>query len=76
MISLLKSIIWIAGALVITYFILGFLGYEVNKGYFSDSKKSCQEKLKECTDDVFHNGIDNAECDFGCVDPKLIIKKK
>jgi hypothetical protein len=76
MISLLKSIIWILGASVLAYLILNHLDYEINLNYFSDSRKICQERLKECTDNVFHKGIDNAECDFQCIDPKLIIKKK
>jgi hypothetical protein len=76
MISLIKFIIWTAGALVVAYFVLNYFGYEVNKDYFSDSRKACQERLKECTEKVIRQGIDNAECDFQCVDPKLIIKKK
>lgn len=76
MISLIKSVIWIAGALVIAYFVMTFLGYEINKEYFSDSKERCQERLKECTGDVLHKGLDNIDCDFKCADPKLIIKKK
>lgn len=76
MISLVKSVIWLAGALVISYFALNYFGYEVNQNYFSESKKNCQERLKECTNNVFRNGVDNAKCDFQCVDPKLIIKKK
>ena len=69
-------IIWLAGAVVVAYFVLGFFGYEFNQNYFSSSKEQCQGKLKECTDDVFHNGVDNAQCSLQCVDPKLIIKKK
>ncbi len=76
MISLIKLIIWIAGTIVVAYFVLGFFGYEFNRNYFSYSKEQCQGKMKECTDNVFHKGIDNAECNFQCVDPKLIIKKK
>ncbi len=76
MFSLLKMIIWIAGTLVVAYFALDFFGYTVNRNYFSYSKEQCQVKVKECTDKVIHQGIDNAECDFQCVNPKLIIKKK
>ena len=76
MLSLIKLIIWIAGALVVAYFVMNFFGYEVNKEYFSASKERCRQKIRECSDNVFHKGIDNAECDFNCADPKLIIKKK
>lgn len=76
MISLLKLTIWIAGTIVVAYFFLGFFGYEFNRNYFSYSQEQCQGKLKECSDKVIHQGIDNADCDFRCVNPKLIIKKK
>ena len=76
MFSLLKMIIWLVGTLVVAYFILGFFGYDVNRDYFSTSQKQCQERLKECSDKVIHQGIDNAQCNFQCVNPKIIIKKK
>lgn len=76
MFSLLKAIIWIAGILVVAYFVLGYFGYEYNLNYFKESKVSCQQRIKDCTDNVIHQGIDNAKCDMVCVDPKLIIKKK
>ena len=76
MFSLLKMIIWIVGVLVVALFVLNFFGYTVNHNYFNYSKEQCQAKVKECTDKVVHQGIDNAGCDFQCVNPKLIIKKK
>lgn len=76
MFSLIKLIIWMAGVLVVAYFILGYFGYTVNEEYFSASKTACQEKLKECANDTIQQGINNAQCDVNCVDPKLIIKKK
>jgi hypothetical protein len=76
MFSLIKSIIWIVGTLVVAHFVLGYFGYEVNRNYFSESKAKCEERLKACTNEVIHQGVDNAQCDFKCVDPKLIIKKK
>lgn len=76
MFDLIKSFVWIVVILVIGYFVLGYFGYEVNTGYFSDSKKNCQEKIKKCTDTVIHTGIDNASaCNLDCVDPQLIINK-
>lgn len=74
--SLIKLIIWIIGLAVAAYFVLGYFGYEPNMNYFKESKSQCQEKLKECQNQLIHKGTDGAQCDFNCVDPKLIIKKK
>lgn len=76
MFSLLKLIIWICGVAVISYFVLNYFGYEVNVNYFNASKTECQKKLDECKNELVHNGIDGAKCDFNCADPKLIINKK
>ncbi|HBO16923.1 MAG: hypothetical protein UR69_C0001G0114 [Candidatus Moranbacteria bacterium GW2011_GWE2_35_2-] len=76
MFGLIKSIIWIVGFAVVASFALDYFGYEINKGYFSERKGECQQKLKECQKEVLHQGLDNAQCKFDCVDPKLIIKKK
>ncbi|MFZ2193436.1 MAG: hypothetical protein WAV31_04300 [Candidatus Moraniibacteriota bacterium] len=76
MFSLLKLVIWVCGVAVVSYFVLGYFGYEVNKDYFNVSKEECQKRLDECKNDVIHNGIDNAKCNFNCADPKLIINKK
>jgi hypothetical protein len=76
MFSLIKSIIWLIGLAVVAYFILGYFGYEVNRSYFSDSKEKCQQQLKECSQELLKKGTEGAQCDFQCVDPKLIIKKK
>ena len=76
MFKLLKLIIWITGTIVVALFVLNYFGYEVNKNYFNESKVKCQQKLDECKKELIHQGIDNAQCNFECVDPKLIIKKK
>ena len=76
MFSLIKLIIWVCGVLVVSYFVLGFFGMEINRDYFNSSKAACQKKLDECKSNLIHSGIDNAKCDFNCADPKLIIKKK
>jgi hypothetical protein len=65
-----------AGILVITYFVMGYFGYEVNSEYFAYSKKACEERLKDCTNNLIREGLNNVKCDFICVDPQLIIKKK
>ncbi|HCP08806.1 MAG TPA: hypothetical protein DIT25_03355 [Candidatus Moranbacteria bacterium] len=64
------------GILVVTYFVMGYFGYDVNLDYFKDRKAACQEKIKDCTENLVRQGIDNAKCDMNCVDPKLIIKQK
>lgn len=76
MFKLLKLIIWIAGIIVVTIFVLNYFGYEINRNYFNESKAKCQEKLEACQKELIHQGLDNAKCDFQCVNPKLIIKKK
>ena len=76
MISLIKGIIWLVGFVVVFVFVLNFFGYEINRSYFSDSKEKCQEKLEECAKNYVEEGTKNAKCDFDCVDPKLIIRKK
>jgi hypothetical protein len=74
--SILKSIIWIVGAIVVVAFVLNYFGYEINKEYFKESRSACEQKLKECQSQLIHKGTDGAECSFNCVNPKLIIKKK
>ena len=76
MFSVIKTLIWLILFLVAAYFVLNFFGYAVNRDYFSGTKKQCEEKLKECANNTIHKGVDNAECNFNCIDPKLIIKKK
>lgn len=76
MFHLLKFIVFAAGIAVITYFALPFFGYEANINYFNESKSSCQKRLDDCTKNLVQQGTQNTKCDFMCVDPKLIIKKK
>jgi hypothetical protein len=76
MLKLLKFIIWLAGIIVVALFVLNYFGYEINRRYFSESKARCEEKLKECKKELIHQGLDNAQCDFKCLNPKLIIRKK
>lgn len=77
MFDIIKTIIWIAGILVVGYFVMNVMGYKINESYFSYSKEKCQEKITECSKTVLRNGINNTDkCDFNCVDPQLIIKKK
>jgi hypothetical protein len=76
MFSLIKFIIWLIGLAVVTYFVLGYFGYEPNRNYFKESKAQCEQAAKDCQSQLIHKGTDGAECNFNCVDPKLIIKKK
>lgn len=76
MFDLIKSIVWIAGILVVTYFVMGYFGYTVNKDYFANRKEACKERIKDCANSAIHNGVDNIQCDVNCVNPELIIKKK
>lgn len=76
MFSILKMIIWIAGIIVVGGFVLNYFGYEINMNYFKESKAACEQRLNACGKDLVANGTSNAKCDFNCVDPKVIIKKK
>ncbi len=76
MITLIKSIIWIVGTLVIAYYALGIFGYQVNKQYFSYSKQQCEKKFKDCGTKIIARNKNLSDCSFRCLDPKLIIKKK
>lgn len=76
MFHILKNIIWVVGFIVVTGFVLDYFGYEINKNYFQERKSDCQEKLKKCQSELIHQGLDNAKCDFNCINPKLIIREK
>lgn len=76
MFTLLKSIIWLVGFVVVSGFVLDYFGYEINKNYFTESKAECLKQLDECKNEYIRQGTENAQCSFNCVDPKLIIKKK
>jgi hypothetical protein len=56
---------------------LNYFGYEINLNYFKERRSDCQQKLKDCQNNLIHQGIDNATCNFNCVNPRnIIIKKK
>lgn len=74
--SLIKLLIGLVGLATIAYFALPRFGYELNIHYFTESKGECQQRLDSCAKEVVRQGTQNAKCDFNCVDPKLIIKKK
>jgi hypothetical protein len=77
MFHLIRLIVWIAGVLVVAYFVLGYFGYEVNQHYFDQSKAKCQELIAACQKNIIHQGVDNVKnCEYQCIDPTLIIRKK
>lgn len=76
MFHLIKFLIWLLGLAIIAYFVLQFLGYEVNLNYFNESKAACQKRFEQCSRNLIEQGTKNAKCDFNCVDPTLIIKKQ
>ncbi len=78
MFSLIRLIISLAGIAVIAYFVLPYFGYEVNTNYFNERKSVCQEKLLQCQKDLIQSGLNGAKekCDFQCLDPHILIKKK
>lgn len=76
MFTFLKLIIWIVGLFVVSAFVLNYFGYEINRDYFKESKIKCRNLMNQCAGKLIRQGIENAECDFNCVDLKFIIKKK
>ncbi|MFZ5982224.1 MAG: hypothetical protein ACOYS2_01450 [Patescibacteria group bacterium] len=76
MFSLIKGIIWLVGFVVVAIFVLNYFGYEVNYNYFTESKAECQKRVEDCAKEFVEQGTKNAECDFDCVNPRILIKKK
>ncbi|MFZ1626772.1 MAG: hypothetical protein WAT81_03155 [Candidatus Moraniibacteriota bacterium] len=76
--GLVRLVVWLAGVAVIIHFVLPFMGYSINKEYFSDRKKVCEEVLRQCQSDLVKTGIEGAKekCKWQCFDPKLLIHKK
>lgn len=77
MFSLIKLVIWIAGVITVAYFVLPYVGYEINLNYWNERKVACQEKLQQCQKDLIKSGLEGAKdkCSIQCVDPTLLIKK-
>ena len=76
MFSLIKGIIWLVGFVVVAIFVLNYFGYEVNYNYFTESKAECQKRVEACAKEFVEQGTKNAKCDFDCVNPRILIKKK
>lgn len=75
---LLRFVIWLAGLVVVVYFVLNFFGYTINQDYFLDNKAACQEALLHCQKDLVRTGVEGAKetCSLNCLDPKILIQKK
>jgi len=77
MMSLIKFIIFLVGLVTITYFALPYFGYEFNVKNILENKEKCEERMKECKDELIFKGIENTDCNpMQCVDKSLFIKKK
>lgn len=76
MFSLLKSIIWLVGFVVVAHFVMGYFGYAVNFDYFKESRNDCEERLRACREEFFAKGYENEDCQFDCLDKSKIIIKK
>lgn len=75
MFSILKSIIWLVGLVVVAHFVMGYFGYAVNFDYFKESRDECEERLKTCREEFFAKGYENKDCSLNCLDQtKFIIK--
>lgn len=76
--GLVRLIVWLAGVLVVVYFVLAFMGYAVNWEYFYDRKAQCEQILRQCQSDLVKTGLEGAKenCQWQCLDPKLLIHKK
>ncbi len=75
MFHIIKLIIMLVGIVTITYFTLPYFGYEINANYFTESKEECQKRLNDCGKELIEQGTKNANCEFDCLNPKLIIKQ-
>ncbi len=74
--GLIRFIVWIAGLMVIAYFVLPYFGYQLNLDYFKASRERCEKKLEQCRTELIRGGIEGARdrCEWKCVDPTLFIR--
>ncbi len=78
MFTLIRFAIWLVGLAVVTYFVMGYFGYQVNLEYFQASKEACQQELLQCQKDLVKTGVEGVreKCHIECIDPALIIKRE
>lgn len=75
--GIIRLTIWLAGLAVVFYIGLRFFHYDINWDYYNEQKKTCQEILHRCQEDLIKNGLEGVKekCQWKCVDPKLLIRK-
>lgn len=78
MFTILRFVIWLCGVAVVSYFVLGYFGYQVNLEYFQASKEACQQELLQCQKDLVKTGVEGVreKCHIECIDANLIIKRE
>lgn len=76
MFLLLKTAIWITGALVVGNFLLQFAHYEVNWKYVAESRERCFHTLNECQSTVIREGTNNAKCELSCFEIGNLIQQQ
>jgi hypothetical protein len=80
MFSLLKHLLWLIHIGAILYFVLTYVGYDINWHYFDTQKKACEERLAQCRQDLIKTGVEGFKetCDWKCanISPNLLIRKK
>lgn len=80
MFSLLKHILWLIHIAAVAYFVMKYVGYDVNWHYFDSRKADCEAELAQCRQDLIRTGIEGVKqnCDWKCtdIDPKLLIRKQ
>ncbi len=78
---LIRTVIWIAGFIVVASYILNYFGYQPNWDYLEERSSSCQEALNRCKNDLLEKSKrDDVEairstCHIDCISPKLFIQK-
>lgn len=80
MFSLLKHALWLLHIAAIAFFVMKYVGYDIDWHYFDSRKADCQTELAQCREDLIRTGIEGAKknCNWKCttLDPRLFIKKK
>lgn len=78
MFFLLKLIIWVAGISVVASFALPYVGYEINRDYWKESKAVCEKNIRLCGKDLLTNGFQGERdaCTPACLNPERLIRKQ
>jgi hypothetical protein len=76
MLKIIKWIIVLAVLFFVVRYVMNFFNYDFNREFFLYSQKRCENNLKACLDKFAGKADENSMCNFKCVNPSLIIKKK